>query len=108
MGRLSGPAKRLVEREPSSLSPAVLFELEVLFERGRIKRDATTIVSALSRTLDLSVSETPFSKIVDQALTFAWTHDPFDRLIVANAIADGVRLITADALILANFQDAVW
>jgi PIN domain nuclease of toxin-antitoxin system len=40
--------------------------------------------------------------------TFAWTRDPFDRLIVANAMADGAPLITADETILANFRDAVW
>ncbi len=58
--------------------------------------------------MNLEVSQTPFSTIVRAARTFAWTRDPFDQLIVANAMADGVRLITADQTILTNFKDAVW
>ena len=42
--------------------------------------------------------------MVEAARTFAWTRDPFDRLIVANAIADGVKLLTADEIILAPLQ----
>jgi PIN domain nuclease of toxin-antitoxin system len=86
----------------------VLLELDMLFEIGRIPDDTATIVAALSRTLPLSISEAPFPRIIELARSFAWTRDPFDRLIVANAMADGARLVTADATILANFKDAVW
>jgi PIN domain nuclease of toxin-antitoxin system len=54
------------------------------------------------------VSDAAFVRIVEIARGFAWTRDPFDRLIVANAIAGGARLITADATILEHFKDAVW
>jgi acetylornithine deacetylase/succinyl-diaminopimelate desuccinylase-like protein len=40
--------------------------------------------------------------------TAAWTRDPFDRLIVANAMADGATLITADRVILRHFDQAIW
>ena len=46
--------------------------------------------------------------MVETARSFAWTREPFDRLIVANAMADGVRLLTADEMILRHFKDAVW
>jgi PIN domain nuclease of toxin-antitoxin system len=85
-----------------------LLELDMLFEIGRTPQDAATILAALQRRLDLSVSDTSFPRIIEFARGFAWTRDPFDRLIVANAMADGARLITADASILANFKDAVW
>jgi len=85
-----------------------LLEIELLFELRRIGSDATEILGRLQHRIGLTVSPRPFLQVVDVARTFAWTRDPFDRLIVANAMADGARLITADATILANFRDAVW
>lgn len=90
------------------VSPMVTLELETLFERGKIDRDSALILTDLESSMGLSVSETAFTAVVEQARTFAWTRDPFDRLIVANAMSDGMRLITADQTILANFKDAVW
>lgn len=86
----------------------VMLELEILFERGKIDRDAASLIERLSGRIELAMSQTPLPAIVDRARSFAWTRDPFDRLIVAHAMADGARLVTADALILANFADAVW
>jgi PIN domain nuclease of toxin-antitoxin system len=85
-----------------------VFELEILFELGRVRDDSATVVSSLDRKIGLVVCGTPFIDVLDRARTFAWTRDPFDRLIVANAMADGAGLLTADETILANFKDAVW
>ncbi len=85
-----------------------VFELEILFELGRVRDDSATVISSLNREIGLVVCDTPFIDVLDRARTFAWTRDPFDRLIVANAMADGARLLTADETILANFKDAVW
>ncbi len=86
----------------------VMLELEILFERGKIDRDAASLIERLSGRIELAISETPLPSIVDCARCFAWTRDPFDRLIVANAMADGARLVTADATILDNFAGGVW
>jgi PIN domain nuclease of toxin-antitoxin system len=85
-----------------------VFELEILFELGRVREDSSAIVTTLNRQIGLAVCDTVFLDILDRARTFAWTRDPFDRLIVANAMADGARLLTANKTILANFKDAVW
>jgi len=85
-----------------------VLELEVLFELKRIANDSTEIVADLHRQFGLTVASTPFMAVVEASRTFAWTREPFDRLIVANAIADGAHLLTADATILANFKEAVW
>ncbi len=106
--RLSQTAKRLAEREALFISPAVDFELEVLAEAGRLRSDAGRILSVAMRDYNLIHSAAPFIDVVGRARTFAWTRDPFDRLIVANAMADGVRLLTADTLILRHFKDAIW
>jgi PIN domain nuclease of toxin-antitoxin system len=108
LNQLSAKARALIEREPVFVSPMVLLELEMLFERQKIDREPVSILGTLESSMSLSVSETAFAPIVEHARTFAWTRDPFDRLIVANAMAEGTRLLTADQTILTNFKDAVW
>jgi PIN domain nuclease of toxin-antitoxin system len=106
--RLSQTARRLLQREDCVVSPAALLEIEGLFEIGRIKEDAETILTGARRTAEIAIAATPFLDVVNAARAFAWTHEPFDRLIVGAAIADGVRLLTADDHILRHFKDAVW
>ena len=106
-----GPdARRMLRRDSSRvISPLVLVELEILIEIGRIKvRSADDLLHDLSNRLDLTLSHAQMSDVAREACRFAWTRDPFDRLIVANAMADGAKLVTADRRILANFKDAVW
>jgi PIN domain nuclease of toxin-antitoxin system len=98
----------VLSSEACQISPAVLLEIDGLFELGRIASDADTVVSGFRRQIELAISETPFLDVVDAARAFAWTHEPFDRLIVANAMTDGARLLTADGHILSHFKDAVW
>jgi PIN domain nuclease of toxin-antitoxin system len=106
--RLSERVRALLERDDSQISPIVILELETLFERGKIDRDAADLIDRLSGPIELTISQTPLPAIVDRARSFAWTRDPFDRLIVAHAMADDARLVTADQSILENFADAVW
>jgi PIN domain nuclease of toxin-antitoxin system len=106
--RLSERVRALLERDDSQISPIVILELETLFERGKIDRDAADLIDRLSGRIELTISQTPLPAIVDRARSFAWTRDPFDRLIVAHAMADDARLVTADQSILENFADAVW
>ena len=83
-------------------------ELETLFEARKLGSEPEHLLSILEREHALTRSEARFDTVIGAARTFAWTRDPFDRLIVANAMADGVRLVTADETILTNFKDAVW
>jgi PIN domain nuclease of toxin-antitoxin system len=106
--RISSAALRLIERGPCQVSPMVVLELEILHEIGRLGPQPDHVLADLAQHLELTVSEAPFDRVVGAARTFAWTRDPFDRLIVANAMADGARLLTADETILANFSGAVW
>jgi|SRR5580658_983089 len=105
---LSLPAKRLIDREQLQISPMVCMELETLHERGKLKSDPNRLLAVLERDHSVTRSLTTFDQVIVAARSFAWTRDPFDRLIVANAMADGVRLVTADELILERFPGAVW
>ncbi len=106
--RLTTAARRALADDQCVVSPATVLELEVLFELRRVDADAAQVISNLQRQVHLSISESTFADVVEAARGFAWTRDPFDRLIVANAMADGARLVTADDIILRNFPDAVW
>jgi PIN domain nuclease of toxin-antitoxin system len=108
--QISRPAQAQLARAPDlRLSPLVLVEIEILIEIGRVKlKTADLLLRDLEHQLDLSLSEASTAAVAEAACRFAWTRDPFDRLIVANAMADGAKLITADQMILHHFDKAVW
>jgi PIN domain nuclease of toxin-antitoxin system len=105
---LSHTARRMLDREPIGLSAMVVLELETLHEAGKLRNEPDRLIGILERNIGLAWSPATFGAVVVAARAFAWTRDPFDRLIVANAMADGVQLLTADENILRHFKDAVW
>ena len=109
--RLSKRAAREIRDATAlTISPLVRMEIDMLIERKRI--DAKSVDSMLAAIAEdfgpVAVSTARLSSIVEKALTIGWTRDPFDRLIVANAMADKTKLVTSDEKIRANFKDAVW
>lgn len=106
--KISRRALEFLKEGQSLISPIVELELEILFEVGKATQPAAKVLLALRPLLDLEISACRFGDVASVARSFAWTRDPFDRLIVANAMADGAKLITADAVILENFDGAVW
>lgn len=99
---------RLMSREDLLASPAVFLELQLLHEIGRIKPVAHVILEDLRHRVGLRLSEQAFGAIATEATQLAWTRDPFDRLIVADASIAGARLVTKDATIRAHYRRAVW
>jgi PIN domain nuclease of toxin-antitoxin system len=88
----------------------ILFELEMLYEKGAIVYRASQILSDLSQDIGLSVCQLPFASVVKAAtVQVNWTREPGDRLIVANAIANNrTPLVTSDRNIHANYDNAIW
>lgn len=86
----------------------MILELEILHEIGRIKVGVDRVLASASEVGDLSISQTAYPEVVQAARSLSWTRDPMDRLIVAHAMNDNARLLTADGRILTNFKDAVW
>ena len=66
------------------------------------------IISDLRETILLMPLHTELNELIDKALPLHWTRDPFDRLIVAEAIYYQAKLLTKDKLIRDNFDGAVW
>ena len=86
----------------------VELELAYLREIGRLLVNPTVVVGTLANDLGLSVSQTPFPTVVAKAREIDWTRDVFDRLIAAQAQAEGARLITKDRHLLQHLDAALW
>lgn len=105
---LSARARGALETDEIAISPMVLLELEYLREIDRTAESATIVLGELQQRLGLRVSDTPFATVISCALAQSWTRDPFDRVIVAQAEAEKVSLISRDQPIRDHFQRAVW
>lgn len=89
-------------------SPMAELELGYLHEIGRVRVPPARLLSTLEPVFALKPADEAFVDIARIALTLTWTRDPFDRLIVAQAIAAGAGLITCDKTIRENFAGAIW
>jgi PIN domain nuclease of toxin-antitoxin system len=109
MKRISGVARKQMERTDLLISPMALVEIEYLYEIRKILLRAEEVRVKLEHELDAKVCSFSFPSIAAVAIHEKWTRDPFDRLIVAHAKANGLSpLISADTHIQDNYTRAVW
>jgi len=109
VNRLSSKARGLLDRSELLLSAMALLELEYLRELGKTKFPARDLLEKVGHETNLRLCDLPFSTVASAALDEKWTRDPFDRLIVANAKANGFAwLVSADEEIAHNYPRTVW
>src|SRR5258708_5650624 len=109
LDRISTRAQRRIDTSDLVISPMVLLEIQMLYEKGKIKYDANRILSDLSQQVGLSVCRLSMTSVVNSALSMSWTRDPGDRLITANAHANNVSsLITSDQNIQNHYPNTIW
>lgn len=106
--RLSPRVLDRVEKADLLISPVVLLEMRLLQEIGRLNIGPEEWLRILRRDFAITVCRLPLNRVVAKSLDLSWTRDPFDRLIVAQAIAASGQLITKDQRIHANFPGALW
>ena len=103
VGKLSEPAKRLISDEANEIFVSAASLWEIAIKRAlagqRIGRMPVTAATALDcfgqagyRLLDISASHA----VAVETLP-AHHADPFDRILIAQALAEPMRLLTADA-----------
>lgn len=103
----SANTKRLLDRDTAFISPAVLFELEILHEIGRGRTRGVELTDYLTREFGIRIATDSFADVVAGALALAFTRDPFDRLIVAHAALLKAPLVTFDQQIRKHYPLAV-
>lgn len=108
--RISARAQKTIETATSLLlSPIVLIELEYLYEIGRILVSATELKLKLEHEVGTRMCDLDFLPVAEMALHEKWTRDPFDRIVVAQAKANGLSpLISADQEIRKHYRRAIW
>ena len=100
--------RALLESEELVVSPMVVLELQYLFEVERTTEPARTVMGLLQSMLDLQICTLAFERVSTAALDLDFTRDPFDRLIVAQALVAEASLITKDRNIRRSYSRAVW
>jgi PIN domain nuclease of toxin-antitoxin system len=100
--------RTMLERDELLISPMVEFELQYLFEAKRTAEPGHVVVESLEREIGLARCGLPFAQVVTTALRQHWTRDPFDRIIVGQAQARRLPLLTKDDSIRRHYPDAVW
>ena len=108
--KIARAARTLLARaDQLVVSQFVVLELDDMIDLRRIRNvSVDRLIDQLSSQFPMATSSAPLADVIANARRIGWTKDPMDRLIVANAMADGARLITADEKIRAHFKDAVW
>jgi PIN domain nuclease of toxin-antitoxin system len=106
--KLGRPARKLIEDRSNDLFVSTVSLLEIAIKRAR-RTSSLAIGSAQARDLFLSAGYTLLSVLPDHATAveaLPVTHaDPFDRLLVAQALTEPLRLVTRDRA-LAAYNDA--
>ena len=98
----------LLEQSDLMISPAVKLELQYLFEIRRTSEPASVVLESLRHDVGLKECDLPFSEVAEVALAQGWTRDPFDRLVVSQALLRGAPLTTKDGKIREHYRHAVW
>ncbi len=106
--RIPTATQRIIDSNELFISPMARLEISFLCEIGRVRDEADGIIGALERDLGIEVELGGWSRAAEIAAHLSWTRDPFDRLIVAHALAYNAELCTRDPKIRDNYSHAVW
>jgi PIN domain nuclease of toxin-antitoxin system len=102
------PVSKWLRAAPLRVSPVVVLEMELLREIGRIRLPADEILAVLTDDYGVAEAEGDLREVARVARGLGWTRDPFDRLIVAHALASRATLLTADETIRRHCARARW
>ena len=98
--RLPAEARRLIDRADVYVSAASIWEISIKAALGKLSADPREVVAALEPAgfLPLPISVEHAARVASLPPLH---RDPFDRLLVAQALAEPMRLLTTDATLAA-------
>ena len=103
---LKAATRRFIESaDEVFVSAASLWEIAIKARLGKIEADADELVAAITQS---GFVELPVRAAHAAGVSRLEMHhnDPFDRLLVAQAVAEPMKLLTADA-VLARYSELV-
>jgi PIN domain nuclease of toxin-antitoxin system len=103
---LKAPARRIIEgAEQVYVSAASIWEIAIKARLGKIAADAGELAEAIAASgfLELPVRAAHAAEVAKLPLHHT---DPFDRLLIAQAIAEPLKLLTVDS-VLAPYSDMI-
>lgn len=103
---LKPAARRIIESaDQVHVSAASIWEVAIKARLGKIEADPCELVDAIEASgfVELPVRAAHAAGVAQLVLHH---NDPFDRLLIAQAMAEPLKLLTADAL-LARYGDLV-
>jgi PIN domain nuclease of toxin-antitoxin system len=103
---LKPPARRLIESaDEVYVSAASIWEVAIKARLGRIAADPHELAAAIegSGFLELPVSAAHAAGVAHLA---SHHNDPFDRLLIAQALIEPLKLVTVDKVV-AEYSDVV-
>lgn len=110
--KLNDAASQIISAADSQLllSIASVWEISIKHGLGRLQLPTSPAEFVASRIVVMGASLLPIELRHITALGLLPPHhrDPFDRMLVAQATADGLQLITSDSLIGAYEVPIVW
>lgn len=104
--RLSAKAREKIENaEQVFVSAASIWEIGIKAQLGKVDAEPDQLVAAIGQS---GFSELPVRAVHGAAAARLPLHhrDPFDRLLVAQALTEPLLLLTADT-VLTNYGDVV-
>jgi PIN domain nuclease of toxin-antitoxin system len=106
---ISRDASELLDEAQLLISPMVMLEVEYMYELRRTKLRWPAVEAKVVPEIGLTICTLPFPTVSRLAIDESWTRDPFDRMIVAHAKANGFAyLISSDQDIARNYPRTVW
>jgi PIN domain nuclease of toxin-antitoxin system len=104
--RLKAKTRRLIEEADAVyVSAASIWEIAIKSQLGKLSADPHELAAAISASgfLELPISSDHAAGVTQLA---PHHNDPFDRLLIAQALAEPLRLLTSDEA-LARYSDLV-
>jgi PIN domain nuclease of toxin-antitoxin system len=104
--RLNSKARSLIQNaDEVFISSASIWEIAIKWRIGKIEEDPQIVVDQIQNAglRDLHVTN---CHAVTAGKLPLYHHDPFDRLLVAQAVSEPMRLLTVDAK-LAEYSELV-
>ncbi len=85
-------------------------EIDFMYQRNAEKNPFTSksALALIKQDFEVVERKLDITDLCAAASSLSWTREPFDRLIVGEAMALKLRLITSDRLILKHYKKAIW